>query len=85
MKQEEGPSVDTKHEQSRLRIALVMRDYSCSKGGAERYFVNLSRTLAKMGHRAGGTRHSFPPGAHDSEAGLPETPEFFYQCEADDP
>ncbi|PIS36816.1 MAG: hypothetical protein COT35_09195 [Nitrospirae bacterium CG08_land_8_20_14_0_20_52_24] len=50
MKQEEGPSVDTKHEQSRLRIALVMRDYSCSKGGAERYFVNLSRTLAKMGH-----------------------------------
>jgi len=33
-----------------LRIALVMRDYDSGKGGAERYFVNLSRVLAKMGH-----------------------------------
>ncbi|NOY54255.1 MAG: glycosyltransferase family 4 protein [Deltaproteobacteria bacterium] len=33
-----------------LRIALVMRDYDSGKGGAERYFVNLSRALAKMGH-----------------------------------
>lgn len=34
----------------RLRIALVMRDYASGRGGAERYFVNLSRALAGMGH-----------------------------------
>lgn len=34
----------------RLRIALVMRDYSQGRGGAERYFVNLGRALAAMGH-----------------------------------
>jgi UDP-glucose:(heptosyl)LPS alpha-1,3-glucosyltransferase len=33
-----------------LRIALVMRDYSQARGGAERYFVNLSRALVDMGH-----------------------------------
>ncbi|MEK6777649.1 MAG: glycosyltransferase family 4 protein [bacterium] len=33
-----------------MRIALVMRDYSQGRGGAERYFVNLSRALAAMGH-----------------------------------
>jgi len=32
------------------RIALVMRDYDASRGGAERYFVNLSRALAALGH-----------------------------------
>jgi len=35
---------------NRLRIALVMRDYSQGKGGAERYFVNLSRALEALGH-----------------------------------
>ena len=34
----------------RRRIALVMRDYDSSRGGAERYFVNLSRGLAALGH-----------------------------------
>lgn len=34
----------------RLRVALVMRDYSSGRGGAERFFVNLSRALAGMGH-----------------------------------
>lgn len=41
---------DKEEAQRSLRIALVMRDYSIGKGGAERYFVNLSRALANMGH-----------------------------------
>ena len=33
-----------------MKIALVIKDYSLNKGGLERYVVNLSRELIKMGH-----------------------------------
>ncbi|MCD6185289.1 MAG: glycosyltransferase family 4 protein [Deltaproteobacteria bacterium] len=33
-----------------MKIALVIKDYSLKKGGLERYVVNLSKELEKMGH-----------------------------------
>lgn len=34
-----------------MHIALVRKNYSLLKAGAERYCVNLSRQLQKLGHR----------------------------------
>jgi len=33
-----------------MKIALLIKDYSLKKGGMERYVVNLSKELKKMGH-----------------------------------
>jgi len=35
---------------NKMKIALVIKDYSLKKGGMERYVVNLSKELKKMGH-----------------------------------
>lgn len=34
----------------KMKIALLIKDYSLKKGGMERYVVNLSKELKKMGH-----------------------------------
>ena len=33
-----------------MKIALIRKDYFLSRGGGERYAVNLSEGLAKLGH-----------------------------------
>ena len=54
-----------------MHIALVRRCYSLKKAGAERYCVNLSRQLQKLGHRVTIIGEEIDPDLRDSIEFLP--------------
>jgi len=53
-----------------MKIALVIREFSLAKGGAERYAVNLSRELLKLGHQVHIFANSFLEANDPAAAGL---------------
>ena len=54
-----------------MHIALVRRCYSLKKAGAERYCVNLSRQLQRLGHRVTIIGEEIDPDLRDSIEFLP--------------
>lgn len=54
-----------------MHIALVRRCYSLKKAGAERYCVNLSRQLQRLGHRVTIIGETIDPDLKDSIEFLP--------------
>lgn len=54
-----------------MHIALVRRCYSLKKAGAERYCVNLSRQLQRLGHRVTIIGETIDPELRDQIEFLP--------------
>ena len=48
-----------------MKIALGIRDFSPSRGGAERYLVELMQFLAQAGHEMHVFAHRFEEGIED--------------------